>query len=135
MRALPLEIGVIHFVGIGGIGMSGIAEVMHNLGYQVQGSDISESPTVERLRKRGMKVAIGHARENVEGVAVVVTSTAVKRSNPEVEAALEALVVVLLEELLLEGDGWQARADHGDCLQRVAWVVDALGEYPTRDGQ
>ncbi|WP_370179274.1 UDP-N-acetylmuramate--L-alanine ligase [Alteriqipengyuania sp.] len=103
MKGVATDIGIIHFVGIGGIGMSGIAEVMHNLGYQVQGSDISESHTVERLRKRGMKVAIGHARENVDGVAVVVTSTAVKRTNPEVEAALENRIpVVRRAEMLAE---------------------------------
>ena len=103
MRGVPTDIGTIHFVGIGGIGMSGIAEVMHNLGYQVQGSDISESPTVERLRKRGIAIHIGHARQNVDGVAVVVTSTAVKRTNPEVEAALENRIpVVRRAEMLAE---------------------------------
>ena len=103
MKGVATDIGMIHFVGIGGIGMSGIAEVMHNLGYQVQGSDIAEGPTVERLRKRGIEVAIGHARENVEGVAVVVTSTAVKRTNPEVEAALENRIpVVRRAEMLAE---------------------------------
>ena len=59
MRKLPIDIGVIHFVGIGGIGMSGIAEILHNLNYQVQGSDISESPTVGRLRNLGLKIFIG----------------------------------------------------------------------------
>ncbi|MEC8179116.1 MAG: UDP-N-acetylmuramate--L-alanine ligase, partial [Pseudomonadota bacterium] len=103
MKGVATDIGMIHFVGIGGIGMSGIAEVMHNLGYQVQGSDIAEGPTVERLRKRGIEVAIGHARENVDGVAVVVTSTAVKRTNPEVEAALENRIpVVRRAEMLAE---------------------------------
>jgi UDP-N-acetylmuramate--alanine ligase len=65
MKGVGTDIGIIHFVGIGGIGMSGIAEVMHNLGYQVQGSDIAEGASVERLRARGMKVHIGHVRENV----------------------------------------------------------------------
>ena len=88
MRGVATDIGIIHFIGIGGIGMSGIAEVMHNLGYQVQGSDIADSYVVEGLRKRGIKVAIGHEAANVDGVAVVVTSTAVQRGNPEVEAAL-----------------------------------------------
>ena len=103
MKGVPTDIGTIHFVGIGGIGMSGIAEVMHNLGYSVQGSDISESPTVERLRGRGIPVAIGHAAENVDAAAVVVTSTAVKRTNPEVAAALEARTpVVRRAEMLAE---------------------------------
>ena len=90
MKGVGTDIGTIHFVGIGGIGMSGIAEVMKNLGYSVQGSDIAESVTVERLRKRGIPVSIGHAAENIEGAAVVVTSTAVRRDNPEVVAALES---------------------------------------------
>jgi len=103
LKGVATDIGIIHFVGIGGIGMSGIAEVMHNLGYDVQGSDMAESPAVERLRQRGIAVSIGHARENVEGVAVVVTSTAVKRTNPEVEAALENRIpVVRRAEMLAE---------------------------------
>ncbi len=103
MRGVGTEIGVIHFVGIGGIGMSGIAEVMHNLGYMVQGSDIAEGPSVERLRKRGILVHIGHEKKNVDGVAVVVTSTAVRRTNPEVAAALENRIpVVRRAEMLAE---------------------------------
>ena len=90
-----LDIGVIHFAGIGGIGMSGIAEVMHNLGYRVQGSDLRESPVVENLRARGIPVTIGQKAENVEGVAVLVISTAVRRDNPEVVAALEARIPVV----------------------------------------
>ncbi len=103
MKGVGTDIGTIHFVGIGGIGMSGIAEVMRNLGYTVQGSDISEGPSVERLRARGISVHIGHAKENVDGVAVVVTSTAVRRTNPEVAAALEARIpVVRRAEMLAE---------------------------------
>ncbi|WP_427969491.1 UDP-N-acetylmuramate--L-alanine ligase [Altererythrobacter sp.] len=103
MKGVGTDIGTIHFVGIGGIGMSGIAEVMHNLGYSVQGSDLSEGPSVERLRTRGITVKIGHAAENVEGAAVVVTSTAVKRTNPEVAFALENRIpVVRRAEMLAE---------------------------------
>ena len=103
MKGVGTDIGTIHFVGIGGIGMSGIAEVMHNLGYSVQGSDIAEGVSVERLRARGIDVHIGHKRENVEGVAVVVTSTAVRRTNPEVEFALENRIpVVRRAEMLAE---------------------------------
>ena len=103
MKGVGTDIGVIHFVGIGGIGMSGIAEVMHNLGFTVQGSDLSEGPSVERLRARGIPTHIGHARENVEGAAVVVTSTAVRRTNPEVAAALEERIpVVRRAEMLAE---------------------------------
>src|ERR1700753_180521 len=84
---LPREIGPIHFVGIGGIGMSGIAEVLCNLGYTVQGSDASESANVNRLRDKGVKVSVGHKAENVNGADVVVVSTAIKRDNPELLAA------------------------------------------------
>ena len=89
MKGVGTDIGTIHFVGIGGIGMSGIAEVMHNLGYSVQGSDLAEGASVERLRGRGIKVMVGHDAANLGDAAVVVTSTAVKRDNPEVAAALE----------------------------------------------
>src|SRR5690625_1615758 len=95
MRALPLDIGIIHFVGIGGIGMSGIAEVLHNLGYRVQGSDLAESPNVQRLRSFGISVAIGHAAGNVEQAQVVVISSAVKSDNPEVMAARERFLPVV----------------------------------------
>ena len=88
MKALGTDIGTIHFVGIGGIGMSGIAEVMHQLGYSVQGSDIAESYVVEKLRKAGIAVAIGHGADNLGDAAVVVVSSAVSRGNPEVEAAV-----------------------------------------------
>src|SRR3954466_10601976 len=80
---LPREIGPIHFVGIGGIGMSGIAEVLCNLGYTVQGSDASESANVSRLRDKGIAISVGHKAENVAGADVVVVSTAIKRNNPE----------------------------------------------------
>src|SRR6202049_194590 len=100
---LPRDIGPIHFVGIGGIGMSGIAEVLANLGYSVRGSDIAESAIVARLRKMGIGVAIGHEAENVEGAAVVVVSSAIKRDNPELAAAREArLPVVRRAEMLAE---------------------------------
>lgn len=87
MSRLPLQIGPLHFIGIGGIGMSGIAEVMHNLGYKIQGSDASESGNVKRLRELGIKISIGHAREHLGEAAVVVYSSAVKADNPELAAA------------------------------------------------
>ena len=74
MKAVPTSIGTIHFVGIGGIGMSGIAEVMHNLGYSVQGSDIAESYVVEGLRKKGITVLIGNDAANLGDAQVIVTS-------------------------------------------------------------
>ena len=80
---LPNEIGPIHFVGIGGIGMSGIAEVLINLGHEVQGSDASDNANVKRLRERGAKVFVGHDAANLGEAAVVVVSTAIKRDNPE----------------------------------------------------
>src|SRR6266853_1997767 len=76
---LPTDIGPIHFVGIGGIGMSGIAEVLINLGYTVQGSDASDNANVKRLRDKGAKVAIGHKAENLDGAEVLVVSSAIKR--------------------------------------------------------
>src|SRR3954463_12210323 len=84
---LPREIGPIHFTGIGGIGMSGIAEVLCNLGYTVQGSDASEGANVNRLREKGITIHIGHRSENVSGADVLVVSTAIPRENPELLAA------------------------------------------------
>lgn len=78
---MPLDIGLIHFVGIGGIGMSGIAEVLHNLGYKVQGSDQTDNANVERLRGKGINIHIGHCAENLEAAKVVVISTAIKNKS------------------------------------------------------
>jgi Mur ligase family, catalytic domain len=75
---VPLDIGAIHFIGIGGIGMSGIAEIMYNLGYKVQGSDASENANVKRLQSMGIPVAVGHSAENLKDVHAVVYSSAVK---------------------------------------------------------
>jgi UDP-N-acetylmuramate--alanine ligase len=94
---------VIHFVGIGGIGMSGIAEVLHNLDYEVAGSDLKESDTIERLRNLGMNIYIGHKAENVDGAHVVVTSSAVSKDNVEVvEAQRRAIPVIPRAEMLAE---------------------------------
>ena len=117
MRALPLTIGTIHFVGIGGIGMSGIAEVLHNLGYVVQGSDIADNYNTKRLAELGMKVMIGHRAENVGAAQVVVVSTAVKADNPEVLAARARLVpVVRRAEMLGE-------------LMRLKWSIAIGGTH------
>src|SRR3954466_8103262 len=100
---LPSDTGPIHFVGIGGIGMSGIAEVLINLGYTVQGSDASDSANVKRLREAGATVAVGHAAQNLGEAQVVVVSTAIKRDNPELAAARAArLPVVRRAEMLAE---------------------------------
>jgi UDP-N-acetylmuramate--alanine ligase len=100
---VPLSVGAIHFIGIGGIGMSGIAEVMRNLGYQVQGSDAAESANVKRLRELGIPVAIGQRAENLGDAQVVVYSSAVKPDNPEFAAARAAgLPIVRRAEMLGE---------------------------------
>ncbi|HEX3400831.1 MAG TPA: Mur ligase domain-containing protein, partial [Acetobacteraceae bacterium] len=117
MRALPLSIGTIHFVGIGGIGMSGIAEILHNLGYQVQGSDISDSANVRRLVEHGIPVQVGHRAENIGSAQVVVISSAVKRDNPEVVAARTRLIpVVRRAEMLGE-------------LMRLKWSIAIAGTH------
>jgi UDP-N-acetylmuramate--alanine ligase len=100
---LPSHLGPIHFVGIGGIGMSGIAEVLLNLGYDVQGSDASDNANVKRLRALGARVFVGHDAKNLGEAAVVVVSTAIKRDNPELAAAREnRLPVVRRAEMLAE---------------------------------
>ncbi len=117
MRALPLTIGTIHFVGIGGIGMSGIAEVLHTLGYAVQGSDIAEGVNVARLRETGIPVMIGHHAANLRDAQVVVVSTAVGRDNPEVAAARARLIpVVRRAEMLAE-------------LMRLRWSIAVGGTH------
>jgi UDP-N-acetylmuramate--alanine ligase len=138
MKGVGTDIGIIHFAGIGGIGMSGIAEVMHNLGYRVQGSDIAEGYVVEGLRQRGIKVIIGQKAENVEGVAVVVTSTAVKRGNPEVEAALANRIPLvrraeMLAELMRLKSTVAIAGTHGKTTTTslVAALLDAGGIDPT----
>jgi UDP-N-acetylmuramate--alanine ligase len=100
---LPDKLGPIHFVGIGGIGMSGIAEVLLNLGYQVQGSDVSGNANVARLRSKGALIHVGHAAENLGAAEVVVVSTAIKSDNPELIAAhKKRLPVVRRAEMLAE---------------------------------
>jgi UDP-N-acetylmuramate--alanine ligase len=91
----------IHFVGIGGSGMSAIAEVLHNLGYVVSGSDQSASATLQRLRSLGIQTMVGHSAANVAGADAVVTSTAVKSDNPEVVAAIEQRISIVPRALML----------------------------------
>jgi UDP-N-acetylmuramate--alanine ligase len=103
VKQLKEDIGPVHFVGIGGIGMSGIAEVLANLGHRVQGSDASESANVQRLRAHGIDVKIGHAAANLGDAKVVVVSSAIRRDNPELVAARERLLpVVRRAEMLAE---------------------------------
>ncbi|MCM2294214.1 UDP-N-acetylmuramate--L-alanine ligase [Allorhizobium sp. BGMRC 0089] len=100
---MPQTIGLVHFIGIGGIGMSGIAEVLHNLGYKVQGSDQADSANVQRLRAKGIEVFVGHTPDNLGDAEVVVVSTAIKKNNPELVAAREKLLpVVRRAEMLAE---------------------------------
>ncbi len=100
---LPRDIGPVHFVGIGGIGMSGIAEVLANLGYTVTGSDVADGANVKRLRDLGIAVFIGHKAENVDGADVLVVSSAIKPDNPELIAARgKRLPVVRRAEMLAE---------------------------------
>ncbi|MCB9994284.1 MAG: UDP-N-acetylmuramate--L-alanine ligase [Hyphomicrobiaceae bacterium] len=100
---MPTEIGPVHFVGIGGIGMSGIAEILHSQGYKVRGSDQAASANVQRLREMGIDVVVGHAEENLRDAAVVVISSAIKRNNPElIEARRRSLPVVRRAEMLAE---------------------------------
>ena len=134
MKGVATDIGTIHFVGIGGIGMSGIAEVMKNLGYRVQGSDVAEGYVVQGLRDKGIPVAIGHAADNLGDAAVVVTSTAITRSNPEVESALERRIPVvrraeMLAELMRLKSTVAVAGTHGKTTttSMVAALLDAGG--------
>jgi UDP-N-acetylmuramate--alanine ligase len=135
---LPRDIGPVHFVGIGGIGMSGIAEVLCNLGYTVTGSDVADSANVKRLRDKGIKVAIGHAAGNIDGADVVVVSSAIKRDNPELIAArAQRRPVVrraeMLAELMRLKSSVAIGGTHGKTTTTslVATLLDAGGFDPT----
>jgi len=135
---LPRDIGPIHFVGIGGIGMSGIAEVLVNLGHTVQGSDQVDGANVKRLRDKGVKIAIGHAAENLDGAKVVVISSAIKADNPEPLAArAQRLPVVrraeMLAELMRLKSSIAIAGTHGKTTttSMVAALLDSGGFDPT----
>src|SRR5271156_2472778 len=135
---LPRDIGPVHFVGIGGIGMSGIAEVLFNLGYTVQGSDQAESGNVKRLREKGVKISIGHAAENLTGVRVLVVSSAIKPNNPELEYAREQRIPVvrraeMLAELMRLKSCVAIAGTHGKTTttSMVAALLEAGGFDPT----
>ncbi len=114
---VPFDIGPIHFVGIGGIGMSGIAEVLLNLGYDVQGSDLRENPNVARLRKVGAKIFIGQKAEQVKGAGAIVMSTAIPLDNVELTAARQLQIpIVRRAEMLAE-------------LMRLKWAIGVAGTH------
>ena len=114
---LPFKVGVVHFVGVGGIGMSGIASVMRNLGYTVRGSDVVDSANVKSLRDKGIDVVIGHDPKNVEGAEAVVVSTAIRPDNPEVLAARARHIPVV------------RRADMLAELMRLKWTISIAGTH------
>lgn len=117
MRAMPVNIGKLHFVGIGGIGMSGIAEVLHALGYQVQGSDLSDGANVKRLQEKGIEVFIGHEAKNIDDAAIVVISSAIQDDNPELKAAREQRkTIVRRAEMLAE-------------IMRLKWSIAIAGTH------
>ena len=135
---MPQTIGLVHFIGIGGIGMSGIAEVLHNLGYQVQGSDQADSANVQRLRDKGIECFVGHRAENLGAAEVVVVSTAIKKSNPELAAAREKLLPIvrraeMLAELMRFRQAIAIGGTHGKTTttSMVATLLDAGGLDPT----
>lgn len=114
---LPFGAGVVHFVGIGGIGMSGIADVMRNLGYDVRGSDVADGPNVQRLRDKGIPIVIGHSPDNVKGADAVIISTAIRSDNSEVAAARARHIPVV------------KRADMLAELMRLKWTVSVAGTH------
>ncbi len=135
---MPQTIGLVHFIGIGGIGMSGIAEVLHNLGYRVQGSDQADSANVQRLRDKGIACFVGHKAENLGDAEVVVVSTAIKKSNPELKAAREKLLPIvrraeMLAELMRFRQAVAIGGTHGKTTttSMVATLLDAGGLDPT----
>ncbi|MCJ8148589.1 UDP-N-acetylmuramate--L-alanine ligase [Shinella sp. H4-D48] len=135
---MPQSIGLVHFIGIGGIGMSGIAEVLHNLGHKVQGSDQSDSANVQRLRDKGIEVFVGHKADNLGEAEVVVVSTAIKKSNPELIAAREKLLPVvrraeMLAELMRFRNAIAIGGTHGKTTttSMVATLLEAGGLDPT----
>jgi UDP-N-acetylmuramate--alanine ligase len=138
MKAMGTDIGTIHFVGIGGIGMSGIAEVMYQLGYKVQGSDAADSYVVEKLRKTGIPVTIGHSPDNLGDAAVVVCSTAIKENNPELQAAAERRLprvrrAEMLAELMRMQKTVAVAGTHGKTTttSMIAALLDGGGLDPT----
>ncbi|RCL00429.1 MAG: UDP-N-acetylmuramate--alanine ligase [Candidatus Tokpelaia sp. JSC085] len=135
---MPLDVGFIHFIGIGGIGMSGIAKVLHHLGYKVQGSDQANNTNVVRLREMGIQVLIGHAAENLCKAQVVVISAAIKKNNPEYISAREKRLPIIrraemLAELMRFRQAIAVGGTHGKTTTTslVATLLEAGGFDPT----
>ncbi len=138
MRNIPLSIGTFHIIGIGGIGMSGIAEVLHNLGYKVQGSDVADGYNIKRLRDLGIVVHIGHRAENIDGASVVVVSSAIKKDNAEILAARAKLLPVvkraeMLAEIMRLKWSVAISGTHGKTTTTslIAHVLESAGKDPT----
>ena len=128
----------IHFTGIGGIGMSGIAELLHNQGFKVQGSDIEENANIRHLYSLGIDVEIGHRAENIAGASVVVVTSAVRKDNPEIQAALMQHIPVIpraemLAELMRMKQGIAVAGSHGKTTitSMIAHAMEVAGEDPT----
>src|SRR5215469_6240278 len=137
-RPVPFDLGPVHFVGIGGIGMSAIAEIMLRIGYQVQGSDARASANTERLEKLGARIFIGHDAAHIEGASAVVFTSAVKPDNPELAAARASRVPLvrraeMLAELMRQQHSVAVGGTHGKTTttSMVAAILDAAGFDPT----
>ncbi|RCL00704.1 MAG: UDP-N-acetylmuramate--alanine ligase [Candidatus Tokpelaia sp. JSC189] len=135
---MPFNVGLIHFIGIGGIGMSGIAEVLHNLGYKVQGSDQIDNSNVDRLREKGIKVLVGHDVRNLGDAEIIVISTAIRKDNPEYAAAREKLLPIvqraeMLAELMRFRQAVAIGGTHGKTTTTslVGTLLEAGGFDPT----
>ena len=138
MNILPVQMRALHFIGIGGIGMSGIAEVLHQSGYQVQGSDVTESYNTKRLQNLGINVFIGHDAKHINNVQAVVISTAVKDDNLELVAARHLRIPVMhrsemLAEIMRNRLSLAVGGTHGKTTTTslMAWLLDASGMDPT----
>src|SRR6202012_3365355 len=138
LRPVPFALGPIHFIGIGGIGMSGIAEIMLRIGYVVQGSDAKASANTERLEKLGARIFVGHDASHVQGASAIVYSTAVKADNPEMVAARDAHIPLvrraeMLAELMRLQSSVAVGGTHGKTTttSMIACLMDAGGLDPT----